>query len=84
MLGFLVDLFNGFISLLTGLLPQSPFQNITLGQGIDTALGWLNWLVPVGDMLGIFSLWLAAAVIVGVVNFIIKKSTGVIGTSSKS
>lgn len=83
MLGFLVDLLGGFVSLLTGVLPQSPFQDITLGEGIDTALGYLNWIIPVGDMLGVFALWLTAAVIIGVVNFIVKKATGVIGTASK-
>lgn len=83
MLTFLAELLGGFINLLTGVLPQSPFQNITLGEGVGTALGWLNWIVPVGDMLGIFALWLTAAVICGVVMFIVRKATGVVGVATK-
>lgn len=79
MLGIIVDLLTGFVSMLTGVLPQSPFQDLTLGEATGVALGWLNWLVPVQQMLGIFSLWLTAAVVAGVANFIVKKTLGVVG-----
>lgn len=81
MLAFLASILGGFVGLLVGVLPLSPFQNIALGDGVDTALGWLNWVFPVGDCFGIFSLWLAAAVIVGVVSFLVRKAMGVIGAA---
>lgn len=79
MLGFLVDFFGGLVSLLTGTLPQSPFQNMSLGSAVGMAIGWLNWLVPVGDMAGVFALWLSALILAAVVAFCVKKATGVIG-----
>lgn len=79
MLAFIAEILTGLVSLLTGVLPQSPFQGITLGEGIDTALGWLNWVFPVNECARIFGLWLAAALIVGVASFVIRKGTGVIG-----
>lgn len=82
MIGFLGGILGGLVRLLIGVLPLSPFQGITLGEGFDTAIGWLNWVVPVNDMLGIFTLWLAAALAAGVVSFIVRKATGVIGVAS--
>lgn len=81
MLGFIAEILSGLVGLLCGVLPTSPFQGISLGEGIDTALGWLNWVFPVGDCARIFGLWLAAALIVGVASFIIRKGTGVIGAA---
>lgn len=58
-LGFLSDL----VGWLVGVLPASPFQGLVLGLSGDELvwLGWLNWAVPVGDMLDLFILWLVAA-----------------------
>lgn len=79
MLEFIVGFFEGIYHTLTGILPVSPFQGISFSDAVGTALGWLNWLVPVGDMLGIFSLWLTAAIVAAVANFIVRKATGVVG-----
>lgn len=81
MLEFLASILGGIVGLLTSVLPLSPFQNIALGEGVDTALGWLNWVFPVNDCLGIFTLWLAAAIIAGVVSVLVRKATGVIGAA---
>lgn len=79
MLGFIVDILGGIVGLLCSLLPLSPFQGIALGDGVETALGWLNWVFPVGTCATIFGLWIAAGIIFGVVSFVIRKATGVIG-----
>lgn len=54
------ELLNAFLDWLLTVLPTSPFRTF-----IDTcsdlpALGWLNWFVPVGQMIAIAELWLAA------------------------
>lgn len=82
MLEFLVGLVEGFVGLLTGILPTSPFQGISLSEQLGTALGWLNWFFPVNECARIFGLWLTAALIVGVASFIVKKGTGVIGAAT--
>lgn len=57
LVGFLRSVLGGLIDL----LPQSPFQDIysTLNV-VGDGLGWLNWFVPVGTLLGIMTVWLVA------------------------
>lgn len=64
MLSFLVSLLHGVFSFLAGFLPDSPLAGVvdTL-DGADVGLGWLNWFVPVGDMLALLGLWLAALLV---------------------
>lgn len=50
-----------FVNLCLSMLPASPFQGFVLPELVETGLGWLNWLVPIGDMLGLLELWLLAA-----------------------
>lgn len=82
MLEFLVRLVEGFVGLLAGILPVSPFQGIALSEQLGTALGWLNWVFPVNECARIFGLWLSAAIIVAIASFIVKKGTGVIGAAT--
>lgn len=74
MLGFLVGVLGAFYSLLSGVLPQSPFRALQIGADIDTALGWLNWVVPVGDMLSLMGLWLAAILTAFIVKSLISRA----------
>lgn len=47
------------VGLAVALLPQSPFVNFAAPQ-VEQGLGWLNWIVPVGDILGLLEIWLVA------------------------
>lgn len=61
MLSFLVGLLHGIFDVLNSLLPSSPFASLAGSlEGASMGLGWLNWFVPVGDMLTLFGLWLVA------------------------
>lgn len=82
MLALLVGLFSGIVHILTGVLPTSPFQGITLPESVDMALGWLNWLVPVNDMMRVFGAWLAAGIIVAIVRFVLAHIDVFVGTMS--
>lgn len=42
-------------------LPLSPFASASLPEGVTLGLGWLNWLMPVGDMILVLDAWLLAA-----------------------
>lgn len=73
MLGVIVNLFSGIIGLLTSLLPLSPFKDAisSLPEWTDTALGWLNWLIPVQACLNFFLLWLTALLITTALSLIL-------------
>lgn len=50
-----------FVGSALSILPASPFANFSIDAGFPLALGWLNWIVPVGDILGLLDVWLLAA-----------------------
>lgn len=80
MIAFLLNLVTGLFGWLASVLPASPFSGLSLAlSGLADALGWLNWLVPVGDMLALFLVWLAAAAVWMVVSFVWQRVNGVIG-----
>lgn len=45
------------VGLLVTVLPSDPFTGVSL-SGMDTGLGWLNWLVPIGDFITMMDIWL--------------------------
>lgn len=56
-MGFLYTLVENTI----GLLPDSPFQNITAGlEKYNEIMGMVNYVVPVGTMLNILTVYLGA------------------------
>lgn len=44
------------------LLPDSPFQTLS-NTDVSGYMGWLNWLVPINQIVGILELWGAAILI---------------------
>lgn len=61
MIDVVLELVNGILGFLNGVLPDSPFQGlIETNESVLTALGWLNWFVPVGQLLAIFAVYVAA------------------------
>ena len=42
------------------LLPTSPFRGLIDSWVAPQYLGWLNWFMPVGTLITILNLWLAA------------------------
>lgn len=54
------------------LLPESPFQAITTNTEVKSVLGWLNYFVPVTEMLAIFQLWLTAIAIYYVYSIVLR------------
>lgn len=61
MIDVVLELVNGLLTLLNGILPSSPFSGlIESNENVITALGWLNWFVPISDLLVMFSAYLIA------------------------
>lgn len=72
-MGAIIGLFLEFLfNFLLTVLPVSPFANMRLDGQIQTAVGWLNWIIPVGDMAAMFIAWVGAAMLVAVITFIVE------------
>lgn len=57
MLSGLWGKFSGFLK---GVLPLSPFRQFLNSFADIPFLGYLNWFIPVRDILIVFSAWLSA------------------------
>lgn len=57
---WIVDLVNNIISAVMLVLPDSPFANFTVPEEVQKILGYVNYFVPIGVMLGIAAAWLSA------------------------
>ena len=60
MLSSMSELLTKFLDWVLALLPHSPFQSFIKACGDLPALGWLNWFVPVGQIIAIGEAWLVA------------------------
>lgn len=65
MLEAILGLFNTIFGFLGNLLPDSPFTGmVQVNDSLLQGIGWLNWLVPINEMLAMMALWLVACVAV--------------------
>ncbi len=53
---------KAILLLVIGLLPDSPFQLLE-NTDVEEYLGYLNWLIPLSQMVAILQLWITAIVI---------------------
>lgn len=61
MLSGLLSLLGTLFGWLGDLLPDSPFAAwMQVTDDLVLGLGWLNWVLPLGEMLTMLSLWIAA------------------------
>lgn len=62
MLNWFSELFDKFGEWLITVLPTSPFQGFlgNFREAFTPYLSTLNWFVPIGDFLAIFTVWLSA------------------------
>lgn len=56
----LQDILNDILSVVLLLLPDSPFADVEIPTEVKELLGYVNYFVPVGAMLGIGTGWLTA------------------------
>lgn len=70
-MGSLIYVIISFIlTTVMALLPMSPFTDLALPEGVDVAIGWLNWFVDVQGCCTMMAAWIACAVVVTVVQVI--------------
>ena len=57
------NLFKSIIDVIIQLLPTSPFKGVIKGmesEEVQQVLSYLNWFVPVKEIVGILAAWLTA------------------------
>ena len=70
-MGSIIATFITFIlEFLLTVLPISPFANLRISGQIDTAIGWLNWLMPFTEMSQLMLAWIGVAMLVTVIRFV--------------
>lgn len=60
MLAYMKELLDKFLTLVLSLFPLSPFLPVIQELSALPYLGYINWLVPIGDFIKIGTLWIAA------------------------
>lgn len=80
MLQTLTSLLATVFGFLDGLLPDSPFADaFQVTQQMSLGIGWLNWLMPIGEMLVIMSLWIAACLAITAIRVALEVTSDVGG-----
>lgn len=62
----ILDFLYGLAAAALSILPDSPFASLSLDKDLGQygqIMGWINYFIPVGTMLNIFVLYLAAVLI---------------------
>ena len=57
---FMKEIVGQLLDWVLALLPTSPFRSFIEACGEFPYLGWLNWFVPVGQIIAIGEAWLVA------------------------
>lgn len=66
------NLFNKFSGFLEDVLPTSPFQQFIQSMPESKGFQWLNWLLPIGDMINVMSAWLGAIALFYIYSIILR------------
>ena len=60
MLDWMISLFNNFADTLKSVLPMSPFAPFIDQFSNLPYISWLNWFIPVGEIINVLTAWLGA------------------------
>lgn len=74
MMGFIADMLKGLLGFVASALPDSPVsQWIGNLDTLQVALGWLNWVFPLGTCVGLLALYLGLLLAWAGVRFLLGK-----------
>ena len=80
MLSGFLQLIGTIFDWLNGLLPDSPFADaLQVTQDMTLGLSWLNWVLPISEMLVMLALWIAAMAAVTAVKVALSVTSSVGG-----
>lgn len=66
------ELWDAFGHTLTSILPRSPFASFIQSMDDMPFLGWLNWVIPMREIVTIFGAWLGAVALFYLVQVILR------------
>lgn len=75
MVSTFLSVFTSLVILVIGLFPSidvSSFVSSPLSESLITGLQWLNWLIPLNDMLAFFSVYAASVLAINAALFVYK------------
>ena len=61
-ISWLIDALNWALSKIFFFLPESPFKGVLSDFADNEVLQYINWFLPVGEIVGILALWLTAII----------------------
>lgn len=80
MLNAIAGLLSAVFGWLGGLLPDSPLRGFAeAGENLSLGLRWLNWVLPISEMLVMLGLWIAAMLAVTAVKVALRMTASVGG-----
>lgn len=71
-IGFLLQGGVNLLVLVLGLLPTVDVSSLPLAvpQEVSSVLGYLNWFIPIGDLITILTVWIGLVIAVNAVFFV--------------
>jgi flagellar biosynthesis protein FliQ len=72
LLGFTSTMLNNVLAVVAQVLPDSPFQAISKIPEVTAVLGFVNWVVPLSEMMAIFQAWITAIVVFYVYQIVLR------------
>lgn len=57
------ELWNTFGEQIVNILPRSPFADYIAKAEQLPYMSWVNWVIPFGDMVKVFGLWLGCVAV---------------------
>lgn len=80
MLSALLGVFGTIFGWLGNLLPDSPLRGFAVAtEQMQLGLSWLNWFLPISEMLVMLGLWIAALLVVTAVKVALRTVGGIGG-----
>lgn len=65
MVSILTQLFGTILGFLDGILPGSPFAEwLAVTDDLLLGLSWLNWVMPMTDMIALMTAWIGVCFLV--------------------
>ena len=78
MLGGLAGIFSTIFGWLADVLPDSPFADLAvITADLHLGIAWLNWFLPISEMLDMLIVWIGLCLAVTVVQFVLNATADV-------
>lgn len=56
----IIEFLLGILEKILSFLPDSPFASLSLPSGVETILGYMNYFIPLSELVVAMAVWCAA------------------------